>query len=396
MRAAAGRRIDGMDAARGTAMLFVCLSHFGLEYFRAMGDIPERVFAYTVGRVASPTFMLISGITVALLYERRRSDFARLRLTLVDRGIFMLTLGHVLIMLSTIPRQGSLSSSARLGFITDAIGVAILVGPTLVQRIGPAGRALLAAALYVIGVTLTLGWAPDTSSLRVVRYLLVGAFPEAEPFNFPLLPWVAVYLVGTAVGQVAARAERRAAGGAERTLAWGGVICLSVVIAAKFVAWYLLPSGMGTMTIAGATYDFFSPWQKLPAAPAYLASFGGCGLFLIAAVLWIARRGYAPWFIQASASLGRASLFAFILQFYVYYVGFHLLELPYTRVWPMYFVVSVVVIWVAARWWDSRGYQRYMTVGLRASWAFARASVADGRRALRRWTRRVASNLALD
>jgi hypothetical protein len=37
-------------------MLFVCLSHFGLEYFRLMGDPPARGLCYTVGRIASPTF----------------------------------------------------------------------------------------------------------------------------------------------------------------------------------------------------------------------------------------------------------------------------------------------------------------------------------------------------
>jgi uncharacterized membrane protein len=367
-----GHRIDGIDAARGTAMLFVCLSHFGLEYFRAMGDIPERVFTYTVGRVASPTFMLISGITVAMLYEMRRADFGRLRLTLFDRGLFLLTIGHALIMLSTIPRQGSLSSSAQLGFITDAVGVAILIGPTLMQRVGAATRLLLAGGLYTLGVVLTLGWAPDVDALRTLRFLLVGSFPETGGYNFPLLPWVATYLAGTALGEIAARKERMRDGGAERTLALAAVGALVAVLAAKCAGWYLLPSGAATVTIAGATYDFLSPWQKVPAAPLYLASFGGTGLCLIAAVLWIARRGYARWYVRTAATLGRASLFAFILQFYVYYVGFHLLELPYTRAWPLYFVASVVFIWHAARWWDSHGYQRYLTVGMREGLRFLR------------------------
>ena len=388
-----GGRFEGIDAARGTAMLFVCLSHFGLEYFRLMGDPPARVLCYTVGRIASPTFMLISGITVAMLYERRRGDFGRLRLTLFDRGLFLLTVGHALIMLSTIPRQGSLSSAAQLGFITDAIGVALLMGPMLVQRIGPAARIMLAGGMYALGVTLTLGWAPDAGALRVLRFLLVGTFPEAGANNFPVLPWVATYLAGTVLGQLAVSAELRRAGGAERALAWAGVICLSVVIGAKFISWYLLPSGTGVVTVAGATFDFFSPWQKLPASPLYLASFGGCGLWLIAGVLWMARRGYAPKCVRALAILGRASLFAFILQFYVYYVGFHLLELPYTRVWPLYFVASVAMIWLGARWWDSRGYQRYFTVGMRAVWGTERAS--DGA-LVSRWTRRAASKLALD
>jgi uncharacterized membrane protein len=59
----------------------------------------------------------------------------------------------------------------------------------------------------------------------------------------------------------------------------------------------------------------------------------------------------------------------------------------------LYFVASVAMIWLGARWWDSRGYQRYFTVGIRAVWGTERAS--DGA-LVSRWTRRAASKLALD
>ena len=359
-------RLDGIDAARGTAMLFVCLSHFGLEYFRLMGDPPARVLSYTVGRIASPTFMLISGITLGMLYHMRRDGFDRLRLLLADRGLFMLTIGHALIVLSTLPREGSLSASIKLGFITDVVGVAVLVGPFLVRNVGPVIRSVLAVWLYVMSLILTLSWQPDPGVWSGVRYLLVGMFPDAGPNNFPLLPWLAIYLLGTVIGERAARAEHRASGGAERLIRYAGLAVVGLAVAAKGMSWYALPSGAGSLTVGTAIYDVFSPWQKLPPTPMYVAWFGGCGMLLVSTILWLVRHGRASWFIRAAAVLGRASLFVFILQFYVYYGAFHLMALPYTPMWPAYLLGSIVLIWLAAWWWDTCRLQRYLTVGIPA------------------------------
>src|SRR5687767_2506611 len=71
-------RLRGIDAARGAAMAFVCLSHFGLEYFRPFGGATAQVTMYRIGMVASPTFMLISGMMLGLLYGSRREEFGRL------------------------------------------------------------------------------------------------------------------------------------------------------------------------------------------------------------------------------------------------------------------------------------------------------------------------------
>lgn len=359
-------RIEGIDAARGTAMLFVCLSHFGLEYFRLMGDPPARVLSYTMGRIASPTFMLLSGITLGLLYEMRRNSFDRLRLQLIDRGLFMLTIGHALIVLSTLPREGSLSASIKLGFITDVVGVAVLLGPLLLRNVGPVIRSVFAVWLYVVSLMLTGSWQADAGVWSGVRYLLVGTFPDAGPNNFPLLPWLSVYLLGTVLGERAARAEDRRTGGAERLIRYAGLAAVGLAVTAKVTSWYVLPSGAGSLTVGSAIYDFFSPWQKLPPTPVYFAWFGGCGMLLVSTILWLARHGRAAWFIRAAAVLGRASLFVFILQFYVYYFAFHLLALPYTSIWPAYLLGSIALIWLAAWWWDARGCQRYLTVGVPA------------------------------
>ena len=47
-------RIESIDAARGTAMLFVCLSHFAWVYLRENRADGELLVATHVAMIASP------------------------------------------------------------------------------------------------------------------------------------------------------------------------------------------------------------------------------------------------------------------------------------------------------------------------------------------------------
>jgi hypothetical protein len=64
---------------------------------------------------------------------------------------------------------------------------------------------------------------------------------------------------------------------------------------------------------------------------------------------------------------GQASLFVFILQFFVYFTLVHLARpyLPFTSAWPVYLVTSMWGIVALGRAWYRRGYRRFVTVGLR-------------------------------
>src|SRR5688500_19223007 len=84
-------RVRAIDAARGVAMVFVCLSHFGLEYFRRLDEPSIAKALYVVGMIGSPSFMLISGLMLGVLYETKRTRFNQHRLLLADRALFMLT-----------------------------------------------------------------------------------------------------------------------------------------------------------------------------------------------------------------------------------------------------------------------------------------------------------------
>ena len=352
-------RVRAIDAARGLAMVFVCLSHFGLEYFRRLDEPALAQALYMVGMIGSPTFMLISGVMLGVLYETRRGRFAQHRMLLADRALFMLTVGHFLIMVASAPRLASLSETLQRGFITDALAVALLLGPTLVAHVGRRARVLLALLLFAGAWLMAIRWTPANALDEVVRYLLVGSYPNDVPHNFPLLPWLAVYLAASVLGQWIG--EQFASGQqqkVERSLVAWGAAAVSCVVLYKVCQWtFAFPTSPLLAVLA-------SPWRKLPPSPAYLLLYGGLALLLVAGTLSLDRRKVVRPLFAWATLLGRASLFVFILQFYVYYVLVLSLNLPYTPFWPLLFVASLLGITALAKMWDDGANNRYVTVGL--------------------------------
>src|SRR5437870_5328374 len=101
-------RIQNLDASRGVALVLVCLSHFVAVYFgtKHVGGLFQLpAFPIAIGMIASPTFVAISGTILGLLFVVQRDTFATLRLKLLDRAIFVLTVAHVLIACSRLPYE---------------------------------------------------------------------------------------------------------------------------------------------------------------------------------------------------------------------------------------------------------------------------------------------------
>ena len=246
--AAQSQRMHGVDAARGTAMLFVCLSHFGLEYFNGAGTTYDRLrdLLYMIGMVASPTFVAISGAMLGIFHAARRADFARFSASLLGRGLFLLTVAHALIVIACIPREGSLSAAAQLGFMTDAVGFAVILGPIVVARVSAYGRAAIGAALVTASWLLTAWWWPESATGEVVKHVLSGPFPHRFPNVFPLLPWFGVYIAASAVGSWIAGPERgkELRAGAQWCLLALGAGAVAAAVAIKGAVWAAARAGM--------------------------------------------------------------------------------------------------------------------------------------------------------
>jgi hypothetical protein len=117
-----------------------------------------------------------------------------------------------------------------------------------------------------------------------------------QPVSFPLLQWLAVYLLGTVLGDHVGRLSRRAPDVARRFLLRAGlasnVAGLWLYFSAKDLAQFrVVHAGISTHV------HLTSPIQKLPPSAAYLLFFGGFGLML----MWV-------WCSNKFLTLGLTSL----------------------------------------------------------------------------------------
>jgi uncharacterized membrane protein len=156
-------RIDLIDVARGAAMLLVFLSHFvEALYSHLPGPRPQAFRLVT--RIATPAFVWISGLTLAVLFARHRRSFAPTRDRLIDRGLFLILVGHPLFVLACAPMYNSWHEIVRVLFITDTLGAAVILGSLLISRVSPAMRLLLGTGMLVVAWGLVAAWNPPVAS----------------------------------------------------------------------------------------------------------------------------------------------------------------------------------------------------------------------------------------
>src|SRR6202008_2746048 len=148
------------------AMLFVCLAHFSDAYARgASGRDLDFAILQHVAMLATPTFVLISGLLLGFLYRTPPEAMPTLKAKLFDRGLFLLTVGHLLIAVAHVPIAGGLGAALQWGFITDVIGFGLLFGPALVEPTTAKTRLTLALAAYTLSWIAVVAWRPPTAAL---------------------------------------------------------------------------------------------------------------------------------------------------------------------------------------------------------------------------------------
>jgi len=358
-----GRRIHFIDSARGVAMLFVLLSHFGFTFFPDQSARLPTAMRY-IGMVASPSFVLINGILVGFLCRvRSYADYQQLKVVFIDKALFLLTIGHLLLMGSHAPAY-----TLRFFCITDTIAICLLVSPFLADKLSAGARSAIGLAAYIVSGVVLGSWHPHTAIGAIVEETAIGSLhPIVYQYAFPILPWFSLNCLGSALGDVLGTRElRHDQSGSHRLLAAIAFSALGIALLldATYLAvkhWHLAESNRALLR------GLVTPFQKSPPGPGYLLWYGGLGLLVILACSILESRGVVQRLQQRLAKLGEASLFVFIFQFYVYLAVILPLnrKLPMPGLWPMYFVASAAAIIAAAMYWQAGGYNRLLTVGYR-------------------------------
>jgi hypothetical protein len=350
-------------------MLFVFLSHFTAAYFWPNGPFELASYLATASMIASPTFVIVSGMVIGFLAVTDPRGFPTLRIKLVDRGVFLLVIGHLLLVLTEGPTFAHFGHAYSTSFITDAIAVAIIVGPWLLTAFGSRSRIALAVALFAFDWWAVVAWHP-TGLFLTVKIYAVGISNLAGGVGaqvFPIVPWIAVYLAATVLGE---RIGSLYAQGMQKTaqqlLARVGLVSFLAGSVAYAIVAINRRAGAAQGNIGTNLVNFLSIYQKFPPGIVYLLFFGGVGVVMLAVILEVDRRGMFPWGMNQLRHVGRASLFAFISEYALYRTFLARIDLPYTPWWPALFVLSVIVLMWASREWDRRGANRFLTVGIKA------------------------------
>lgn len=366
------RRVESFDVARGTAMLFVCLSHFVSVFPPAGTDTsvsPSLAWwgriASTVSMVASPTFICISGMVVGYLFRANPGVLPSLRRKLIDRGLFMLVIGHLLQVVPGYAVTHDLSSSVKFEFITDTIAVAIIVGPSLLLSTTPRVRVIAGVALVFISWFANSLWYPSAPVAVAFSRYAFGT-PHSEVLvGFPTIPWLGVYLLATVLGE---RVGEYARGGAlqrgERLLVRVGIVSAalaSVMIAVRHTLRAYQPVLFRRHDIVA---ELFALAHKFPPGPVYFLFFGGCGLILTSMIFALDRHYPSHPGLRVVGTIGRASFLIFVLQGYVYYLALPAIGLGRLELWPLYFGGTLLLFLMAASIWNALDGNRYLTIGL--------------------------------
>ena len=356
-------RLASLDAARGTALLFSLISHFGSAYFRTPASQKWASLLVDIGMVATPTFVVVSGLLLGFLFQTSR-DWSETRTRLIDRGLFLLVVGHWLIAVAFFPSQ----HLTAMSFSTDAIGAALIAGPLLIPHITPRNRLLFAVSAYALSWLVTLIWFPGALAANFVEEVTVGNLTHTffRGGSFPVLPWLSVYLASSVYGERFARLHKEGRlGRAAFELGTAGALMVATAIAIKIVeiaAW----RSPQTALVAERLHALFRIGQKSPPGPGYILFYGGIALcVLTAAVSWELRR-WPRALLDLGAVWGEASLAIFVIHHYALWFCLYYLTPSSLTAAPVFFAALVVLMtWFGLAWRRWRG-NRFITVGLDA------------------------------
>jgi hypothetical protein len=349
----ASERIAPVDAARGAAMIAVCVSHINQHFADSAPQLQGLLIA--ASRFATPTFLLLSGFVIGHLLRTSARDVA---LMLIDRGLFLLLIGHLLLGLALVPEMGLTQWLFGRTTIIDAIAVALFAA-VLLRRAGAARLLTIGAALYLLSWGVAM--AHDAALLGIEPPIIV--------------PYIGVFLMGMALSVLFEQPLcARHYGVIARRLTWVGSTAV-VLVALGFVAWQVSTDQfswvMRDPQAADALFETLNPLGKRPPSPAYLLFYGGIGLLLLAKLF----DGRPAWLVQpvmqAAAVIGRASLMSYIVQDWLFFLlpkmlGYdEVISVPF---WLAYVTISVLFLYAWALKWNHLGGNRFFTVGLKSVW----------------------------
>ena len=367
----ASDRLLPVDAVRGIAMFFIGVSH--ISFYLSNDSAALATDARAIGFVATPNFLLMSGLACG--YQLAHSPTTATALRIVDRGLFALLVGHLLVTASLVYMVPPGTAFEHV-VITDSIG-ALLCMALLLKHASARRLLWLGAAVFFVSSTFALAWHPVTRPQILCGALLFsindGDMPDIG-WVTPTLPYMGIFLAGVGMGKLICQSRRGGqAEGLSIRLAMAGSVAMVAALVVNIGRHFLKPLLMGYLAPknwADVVLTTINIRHDSPPTVAYGLFYGGIGVALAGFLGMFPKTDHDVFPAGAArlaAVIGRASFVSYVVQqwlidFVPFWVGFDSWLTPVTC--PIYLVLTTVILFRVARLWGRCKGNRYMTLGL--------------------------------
>lgn len=349
-------RLLSLDALRGVAVVLMMEQHLGVWLWHVadptrsgVAQAPLYMGLNALGGLAAPTFITLAGVGTSLLVASRP---AGVDAVLVRRGLTLLGFGYLLNWLT--PSWFSSGS----WFVLHLMGFAILTAP-LWRRLPTIVLLALEVVLFAATVA-AQHWLSTPSLLTNDAMRDLGraggavrlAFVEGQ---FPILPWLGVFLAGMAVGRWLAQDRHAPIGRLFWACLGGGFVLMNI----------------GLLAAAEPSLAFLraSPWTRIvsvrtsfyPAGPGIVLLLQAGVLLMLRVALHFERsRDAARPEASVLVCLGRASLTLLLVHVVLFREISRPLGAWQAFDWPV--ALLIIAAWIAlcavlVRAWQPHSYR---------------------------------------
>jgi hypothetical protein len=339
-------------------MVLVILQHSYLSVNARLIPSAPNLLLWLVTQLAAVAFVSISGTMFSyFLYIQPywKTTYRRY----AARAAFVILFAHPAISLAGYSFRmagienpaGSQSFLQRfiLQFpITDTIAVCLLLSPILIVHFTSGLRAVTILTLWVVSPLIIAFVKPAGACWLMPKEAIFGGLGNPTMFWWPLVPWLAIFAVGSFAGRALARLKQGQLGAASlvQRLKKAG-ITLAICSAILTLGYKLLKMKFGRDWSPDLFLAIY-PSQTTTILPGYFAVLAWLFAALMERIEILGKYDRFLWFLSI---LGRTSMFTFIVQFVVVESVPALLGLKGTLGlggFLVLFVLGLVVVWMLA------------------------------------------------
>jgi uncharacterized membrane protein len=191
------QRFIELDILRGCAIIFMIILHlfWDLDYF---GILPLNKNFYSLNIIVPVMFFLLVGICQAVNNNKYKDQPKKMYLRTIQRGLWVLNLGMLLTLLTTIV----LPDRPIMFGVLHCIGCCLILSAPFI-KFKATSNAVFATMIIIGGILIGACFTIENPNiLQLAAGFHQSNIGQHTIDYFPVLPWLGVCLLGIALGNI--------------------------------------------------------------------------------------------------------------------------------------------------------------------------------------------------